>query len=158
MVNTITGRAKHLLRATLIMGAALLPLTSCAPTFSSHGYAPDEATLESLLIGVDTRETIGLAVGTPQFAGMEKDRVWYFSAIKTRNYLFYAPEITERRVIAISFAEDGTLMNVEEFGLEDGKVVALARRTTRTAVKSPGFIAQMLGNIGQIDLGRALGN
>ncbi|KPQ14077.1 MAG: hypothetical protein HLUCCO18_16175, partial [Rhodobacteraceae bacterium HLUCCO18] len=42
--------------------------------------------------------------------------------------------------------------NVERFGLEDGNVVALSRRVTDSNVQGIGFLRQLLGNLGRINL------
>ena len=59
-------------------------------------------------------------------------------------------KIIDRQLVAVSFDGDGTVSNVERFGLEDGRVIALNRRVTDVAVKSPGLIRQLLGSIGNI--------
>jgi hypothetical protein len=40
--------------------------------------------------------------------------------------------------------------NIERFGLEDGKVVPLARRITDTAVTDKSLLRQLFGNIGKL--------
>ncbi|MEM6596359.1 MAG: outer membrane protein assembly factor BamE, partial [Pseudomonadota bacterium] len=67
------------------------------------------------------------------------------------------PEEIERQVLAISFAEDGVVENIERFGLERGQVVVLSRRVTETTVRDVTFIRQIIRNFGRIDLGEALG-
>ena len=53
-------------------------------------------------------------------------------------------------MVAISFDSAGVVSNIERFGLEDGKVVPLARRITDTAVTDKSFLRQLFGNIGKL--------
>jgi len=61
-------------------------------------------------------------------------------------------------LLAISFDANGRVSNIEEFGLEDGRVVQLSRRVTTSSVREVTFFAQLLGNFGRINIGDALDN
>jgi hypothetical protein len=86
-----------------------------------------------------------------------RDEAWIYSAYRVRNYTYQAPQVVERDVVAISFDADGVVSNVERFGLEDGQLVQLSRRTTESSVRDLGFFRQLMRNLGRVDLG-ALGN
>ena len=73
-----------------------------------------------------------------------------FCRVRVREYTYRHPEIVDRQLVAISFDSDGFVSNIERFGLEDGRVIALNRRVTDVAVESPGLIRQLLGSIGNI--------
>jgi hypothetical protein len=62
----------------------------------------------------------------------------------------YAARETERQVVVITFAESGTVANIERFGLEDGQVVALSRRVTESNIEGVSFLGQLLGNFGRL--------
>ena len=64
----------------------------------------------------------------------------------------------ERQLLAISFDANGRVSNIEEFGLEDGRVVQLSRRVTTSSVREVTFFGQLLGNFGRINIGDALDN
>ncbi len=138
-------------KATRIMlVVATLAMTACSPVIRSHGYTPSRVDLDLLEIGVDTEETVAAAIGTPAFSGSADSRGWYFLSSTVREYTYKHPEITDRQLVAISFDDDGFVSNIERFGLEDGRVIALNRRVTDVAVESPGLIRQLLGSIGTI--------
>ena len=42
----------------------------------------------------------------------------------------------------------GVVRNIERYGLEDGRVVPLARRVTETASANNTFLRQLLNNLG----------
>ncbi|UWQ17104.1 outer membrane protein assembly factor BamE [Jannaschia sp. M317] len=131
-------------------------LTACAATFRDHGYVPSEADLQSLIVGVDTRDTVEASVGRPSATGVLRGDAWYFVQSRVRNFGWRAPQTIERELVAISFAPDGTVENIERFGLEDGKVVTLSRRITKTTIKEFGLIQQIVRNFGRINIGETL--
>lgn len=131
-------------------------LTTCGPTFRNHGYAPDDAALGAVVVGVDTRDSVEAAVGQPSTSGVLREDAWYYVEERRRQFGPRAPEPVSREVVAISFAGDGTVANVERFGLRDGRAVPLSRRITETSVRDFGLIQQLLRNFGRIDVGDAI--
>jgi outer membrane protein assembly factor BamE (lipoprotein component of BamABCDE complex) len=133
-------------------------LSACAATFTNHGFVPLEEELAQIVVGSDTRDTIAETIGPPTAAaGITRDEAWIYSAYRVRNYTYQAPEVIERDVVAISFDGGGVVSNVERFGLDDGQLVQLSRRTTESSVQNQGFFRQLMRNLGRLDLG-ALGN
>ncbi|UWQ20707.1 outer membrane protein assembly factor BamE [Jannaschia sp. W003] len=141
---------------TIAAALALAALAACAPTFRNHGYAPDPDQLARLRIGADTRETVEGAVGRPSAAGVLGADTWYYVEERRRQFGPSAPVPIRREVVAISFAPDGRLRNVERFGLEAGRVVPLSRRVTTSTIRDFGLLQQLLRNLGRVDVGEAL--
>lgn len=135
---------------------ALSLLGACAATFQNHGYVPPEEDLAAILPGVDTRDSVELAIGRPSATGVIRDEAWFYTAYRIRNFAYRAPEITERDIIAISFDEEGVVQNIERFGLEDGRVVQLSRRVTDSGIAEITILRQILQNFGRIDVGNIL--
>lgn len=131
-------------------------VAGCGAVYRNHGYVPEADELQALLVGVDSRDTVEAAVGRPSTTGVLGTDAWYYVRSRTRQFGPRAPRTIEREVVAISFAEDGTMTNIERFGLEDGRVVPLSRRVTETSIRDVGFIAQLLRNVGRINIGEAL--
>ncbi|MEM9349415.1 MAG: outer membrane protein assembly factor BamE [Pseudomonadota bacterium] len=142
-------------RATLI--CATLALGACAATFRDHGYAPTDAELQEIIVGVDTRATVEDVVGRPSTSGVLTESAYYYLFDRRRQFAYQAPEVVDRQLVAISFDNDGVVSNIERFTLEDGRVVPLSRRVTDSAVRDTTFIRQLLGNVGRFDPGRILG-
>lgn len=127
-----------------------LALVACTPVYRNHGYAPTEIELSAVEVGRDTRETVEKAIGRPSASGLLNDNQWFYVQSRYRQRGPRAPEEIERQVVVITFAEAGTVSNVERFGLEDGNVVALSRRVTETNIQGVSFIKQILGNFGRL--------
>lgn len=149
------AKARSGLRMALA-GVALLALGACTEVIRNHGYSPSDEDLAAVTVGKDTRETVGVKVGRPSAGGMMADGGWYYVQSRFSHRGARAPLETDRQVLAISFDKAGRVSNIERFGLEDGKVVALSRRVTETNIQGLSFIGQMLGNLGRINPGQFL--
>ena len=141
-------------RAALAL--ALMVLVACTPVYRNHGYVPSEEELARVEVGVDTRETVAVAVGRPSAAGLLNDLGWYYVQSRYKQRGLLPPLEEDRQVVAISFTEDGTVENIERFGLAEGRVVPISRRVTKSNVKSASVIRQLLGNIGGLNVGGLL--
>lgn len=138
--------------------AVLMLSTGCTATYRNHGYIPLEEDLSAINVGVDTRETVSRAVGTPTSGGIFNESGYYYVASRFRHFAFLEPDEISREVLAISFNEAGTVSNIERFGLEDGQVVALSRRVTDTNIQDFSFINQLLGSIGNFNAATLFGD
>lgn len=123
----------------------------CSDELRRHGYAPSAEQLAEITVGVDTRETVADTIGTPGASGVLDETGYYYVAQAVTQYGIGEPEVVDREVVAISFDETGVVRNIERFGLEEGNVVALARRTTEDNTRGVGFLRQLLGNIGRVN-------
>ena len=137
------------LRAVLAV-VILASAAACTPILRDHGFAPTDAELSTLEIGKDTRETVTEKVGRPTAEGLLEDSGWFYVQSRWEQIGPRAPVEVERQVVVISFNAGGTVSNVERFGLEDGRVVALSRRVTDSNVQGVTLISQLLGNFGRL--------
>jgi hypothetical protein len=64
--------------------------------------------------------------------------------------------VVDRELVAISFDSGGVVRNIERFGLQDGRVIALERRVTESGINSESFLRQLLGNVGTPNAGQLL--
>ncbi len=143
-----------------LAGAVLMALLlqACSAQFRNHGYVPPESALSALTLGVDTRDSVIAAVGRPTTTGVVGDNTLYYVQSRFRTFAYQAPEEIDREVLALSFAPNGTLGNIERFGLEDGRVVQLSGRRTAEIFADRTFLNQLLGNVGRFDAGTLLGD
>ncbi|RVV98913.1 outer membrane protein assembly factor BamE [Mesobaculum littorinae] len=129
---------------------ALSAAAACTPVFRNHGYVPTEQDLSQIEVGRSTRETVADTVGRPGSVGVLDAGGWYYVQSRFRHYGYRAPQEIDREIVAISFNDAGVVENVERFGLEDGRVVALSRRVTDSNIKGITFLRQLFGNLGRI--------
>lgn len=148
------GMGKVLGRAAF--GLVLIAVVACSPVYRNHGYVPNEEELAMVEVGVDTRETVAVAVGRPSAAGLLNDLGWFYVQSRYKNRGLLPPLEEDRQVLAISFTEAGVVENIERFGLADGRVVPISRRVTESNVKGASVIRRLFGNIGGLNVGGLL--
>jgi outer membrane protein assembly factor BamE (lipoprotein component of BamABCDE complex) len=149
-VTTRSGRVA----LGLVLG---LTLGACSATYRNHGYVPLAEDLDEIVVGVSTQSDVEATVGRPTTGGVMRDDSWYYVQSRIRQFGPARPEVIDRELVAVSFAgEDGTVTNIERFGLRDGRPVALSRRVTKTTIREFGLIQQLLRNFGRIDVGEAI--
>jgi outer membrane protein assembly factor BamE (lipoprotein component of BamABCDE complex) len=136
--------------ASIVAALTIAFLGACTPIVRNHGYVPLEEDLALLTVGVDTRETVAATVGAPGASGVIDSGGYYYVRSRWETVAWRAPKEVERQLVAVSFDEDGVVENIERFGLEDGRVVPLSRRVTRTTIRNISFIRQLLGSFGRL--------
>ncbi|MEM7440743.1 MAG: outer membrane protein assembly factor BamE [Pseudomonadota bacterium] len=147
------GRTIYMKIKLAMASAALVVLTACASTYTSHGYVPSDTELQNVLVGVDTRETVQEVVGIPSSTGVLADGAWYYISSRIEYYAYRKPEIIERQIVAISFDKNDVVQNVERFGLKDGRVIQFSRRVTTASVAGTSFWRQLVNSIGNFTPG-----
>lgn len=144
-------------RSARVLGARVLTVTvllalaaGCAREIDVHGYAPAPAEVAEIQVGQDTRSSVRQKIGRPSVTGVFTPDSWYYVSTEIENYLFYEPKVASRRVVAVTFDQNDLVASVNEYGMEDGRVVDLATRTTPTLGRELTILQQILGNIGVI--------
>ncbi len=140
------GRGRQMMLAATVAVA----IAACTPIYRNHGYVPSDQELAEVAVGESTREDVALLLGRPSASGLLNDVGWYYVQSRWKQVGPKAPQEIDRQVVAITFDEGGTVSNVERFGLEDGRVVALSRRVTETNIKGLGLIQQLLSSFGRL--------
>ncbi len=131
-----------------VVAVALLSVTACSSIERKHGYLPPPEDLEQIIVGVDTRDSVAVSVGRPAVSGILSESGWYYVESRFSAYGIRKRTEVDRQVVAITFDEDGVVENIERFGLEDGRVVALSRRVTDSNIRGVSFLEQLFGSIG----------
>ena len=131
--------------------------SGCTTLEQNHGYAPEQALLDEIVVGRDTKETVNRILGLPGTRGIVDDRGWYYVKSDYETYLWRAPKEVNREVVAVTFSENGQVENIERFGLENGQVVRLTRRVTTSNTEGIGFLRQLFSNLGNFNPGALLG-
>lgn len=140
----------------VMLACALTALGACSATFQNHGFVPPEDELQTILPGVDTRDSLALSLGEPSASGVIRNDAWFYTQYRVRSFAYQAPQVIERDIVAITFDEDGVVRNIERFGLEDGQIVQLSRRVTDGGIGEVTVLTQILRNFGRLDVGRIL--
>lgn len=136
----------------------LVLLGACTAQYQTHGYMPPEEDLQQIVPGVDTRASVEDLVGVPTTSGVTRDSGFYYIETEMKRFAWQAPEVVDRRVLAITFGEGEVVDNIVTYGLEDGRVVPIQKRVTVSGDGEIGFIRRLFGNIGGLSLDNLLDN
>jgi outer membrane protein assembly factor BamE (lipoprotein component of BamABCDE complex) len=138
------------LRRVAVAGLLCLALGACVASYRNHGYMPPPEDLAEIAIGVDTRDSVAEAVGSPTSAGLLNDSGYYYVRSRMRSFAYRAPQEIDREVLAITFDNRGVVRNIERFGMEEGRIVTLERRVTESSIVDRTFLRQLLGSLGRL--------
>jgi outer membrane protein assembly factor BamE (lipoprotein component of BamABCDE complex) len=119
---------------------------------------PPEEDLQQIVPGVDTRASVEELVGVPNASGVLNESGFYYIKSDVRHFGWQKPKVVDRQIVAITFSEGGIVENITSYGLEDGKVVPLNRRVTKSVDSNIGFIRKLFGNLGGLNASQILGN
>ncbi len=125
-------------------------ISGCSAEIKNHGYAPDDELLAGISAGQDTRGSVRRKIGRPSSTGVFTDTGWYYVSTTVEHYMYNAPKVSERRVVAIQFGANDVVADVSVYGVEDGRIIDLQTRTTPTHGRKLTILQQLLGNLGSL--------
>ncbi|WP_420411067.1 outer membrane protein assembly factor BamE [Roseibium sp.] len=131
---------------------ATLPLGGCFTSTYTHGHVITSNMMSQVQVG-SSREQVELVLGSPSTTSSLDGDAYYYISQKTATTAFLAPDIVEQRVVAVYFDEDGYVRDMGNYSLEDGKIVDIVTRETRTGGKDYGFLSQILKGAANPGLG-----
>ncbi len=132
------------------VAAVLILIAGCAPTLRTHGYVPVQSDLDLILVGADSKASVEDTIGRAADTGTFDSDAWYYVETIVKEFMFFAPEVTERRVMEFEFDRNDTLTAINEYGLEDGRVINLQTRVTPTDGRRTSVLRRLFSNIGAI--------
>ncbi len=136
---------------TLVSGLALSGCNT-AETFKlsetiTQGYVEDQNALDLVPIG-SSREQVLLALGSPSTtATFDTEAFYYISQKRKRGAAFMKAKLVEQKVLAVYFGPDGTVINIANYGMKDGRVFDFIKRVTPTGGKDVTFLSQVIGGL-----------
>lgn len=142
-----TGR--HLRLGAAVLVVSTFALTGCSTTeVFNQGYVVDQTALELTPVG-SSREQVLLSLGTPSTTATFDNEVFYYvSQKRVRAAMFMKPKLVEQSVLAVYFDEEGTVKQIANYTLQDGRVFDMISRTTPTGGLDQSFLAQVLSGAG----------
>lgn len=133
------------------VAALLMALAGGCTSIKDHrGYIVDQALFDSVLPGVDNKQSIERALGRPTFASQFGDPTWYYVAIDTRQSPFQAPETHDQTVLRVRFDQAGNVVGVDRAGMEKVVEIDPSGDKTPTLGRERGLLEDIFGNIGSM--------
>lgn len=124
---------------------------SCSPIVDNRGHNPEHADFDQIEVGKTTSEEVRSLLGSPTTTSNYGEKIWYYISTRRETKAFFAPEVTEQKVIAISFDTDGAVKAIDKYSKKDGKQVALVEKETPAEGRKLGVVEQLLGNFGKFN-------
>ncbi|PTV97115.1 Beta-barrel assembly machine subunit BamE [Rhodobacter aestuarii] len=148
--------AKKIALSIALVG--MLAAASCTAIYRNHGYVPNEEDLAQIEVGKSNQQDVAYVIGRPASKGLLQGAGWFYVGSRWKHYGARAPQEVEREVVAVSFDDKGVVSNIERFGLEDGEVVVLSRRVTKSSIKGISVVRELLGSLGRVSAGQIVGD
>lgn len=136
-----------------LCGLALSGCKSTADVLSTsqtyhQGYVVDKETLALAPVG-SSREQVLLSLGTPSTTATFDNEVFYYiSQTRTRAMAFMKPKLIDQSILAVYFDKDGTVSQLANYTMQDGKLFDTISRTTPTGGQEMTFLGQLLSGNG----------
>ena len=127
-----------------------------------HGYLATEDKPQEVEAGSDTKASVLARLGNPSVRGtfdeeLETD-TWYYMTTVRQRFAYLRPLNEDRTITAVSFNDDGQVVKVAEYGLEDGRYVNYVDRKTPTRGRELSALEQIFGTIGRLPTDRIGGD
>jgi len=141
------------MRHFAIACALAVGISACAAVENNRGYIPDMEAISSIMVGMDTKDTVSMKLGNPSTQATFGNDTWYYISAHVEQNAFFAPRATERNILAVEFAGDGKVTDVHKYTLADGRVVDFQTRETPSRGRELTLLQQFFnavpGNIGR---------
>ena len=134
----------------LVLAAVVLAASGCAETIVKHGHQFRETDIQQITTGM-TQDQVKLTLGTPTTtSAIVTGNTYYYIASTEAEKSFLSPRETDRQVVAIYFNQGGTVDQVANYGLKDGKVFDfISRQTPAPGAKDEGLLKSLFRNLGK---------
>ena len=151
-LRAVRGRSSPRRRAGLVLAALLLSgaAAGCSTSITKHGTQLTEQDVTQVQAGM-SQDQVRQVLGSPAtVAAMGRGNAYYYISSTMQQTAFFKPTEVDRQVIAVYFAQTGSVERVANYGMKDGKVFDFISRTTPSANSNDqSIVQQMFRNLGQ---------
>lgn len=128
-------------------------VSSCTNNITKHGYIFDNDDLKMVRNGVTDKQTLLNIMGSPTIIsdvdyGKE---AWIYYSEEVEDFLFFKPEIVDRRIMLVEFDKEGYISNLQNLSeLDEIKNFKFASDYTAVDNHGSGFFKSLFSNVGQV--------
>jgi outer membrane protein assembly factor BamE (lipoprotein component of BamABCDE complex) len=130
------------------IAVAGLGLASCAPTVTRHGHHFQDNDIQQVQTGMSSGQVMGLLGSPTTTATASGTQTLYYISSTEKQTAFFAPEETERKVLAVYLNPLGAVERVSQYGLKDGKVINFSANQTPNSARDENVIKQLFRKLG----------
>ncbi len=151
------ARAARALPPALVLVSLLLGACSFfqAPVVQ-RGNRVTADQLREITPGVQTKNDVRAALGSPTQTGMFGDDEWYYISSTTRQRPARQSAVSDRQTVVVEFDRAGVVRRVRTLGEDDAREVEMVSRETPVPGNERTFLQALFGNVGRFGAG-ALG-
>jgi len=144
-----SARGSLLATTSAVLLAALVG-AGCSTTVTKHGTQLTEQDVQQVATGM-TQDQVRQVLGSPAtVAAVGRGDAYYYISSTMHQTAFFKPSEVDRQVIAVYFAQSGTVERVANYGIKDGKVFDFVSRSTPSAnTNDQSIVQQLFRNLGQ---------
>lgn len=133
-------------RRKLVLGlscAAALLLAGCGEQ-TTKGHVFDEELIAKIKPGMDGQQVLQ-TIGTPSTVSTVGNQTWYYISQDThQRFRFMNPTVVNQRVLAINFSKNLKVTDVNNYGMQDGKIFDFSKDETPTGGAELSVVRQLL--------------
>ena len=127
----------------LLMGAcSLMPVNVI-------GDIPQEVRISAIKIGKHNREDVQRLLGSPMHATLFEEESWIWVESQEQMRAFLPPKEIERKVVIVTFDENGVAKRVARLDITDSIKVAYDSEETPSHGKDLNVFEELMGNFGR---------
>lgn len=135
---------------TALCATILLSASACTPVTAQRGNLLQNYQIEEVKAGEHTRSDVLRLLGSPTTQSTFNTDVWYYIGQETEKHGILDSEVTEERVVAVTFDKDGVVQTIQDMNNERNNI-PYARTKTPTHGNELTFSQQLLGNLGRFN-------
>jgi outer membrane protein assembly factor BamE (lipoprotein component of BamABCDE complex) len=143
-------REKTIWRLSLaaLMLSLIAALAGCSATTIKHGHHLNDQDLQQVQPGM-SEDSVRMALGTPDTtSALPGGNAFYYISSVKKESAFFKPEEVDRKVVAVYFNQVGSVTQVANYGMKDGRVFDYAKGETPAYLRDKGFIARFFRGVG----------
>ena len=133
---------------TAAVAMTLTLMAGCAATTIKHGHHFNDNDLQQIQPGM-SQDAVRSALGTPDTtSAVQSGNAFYYISSTRKEVAFYKPEEVDRRVVAVYFNRTGSVDQVANYGMKDGRVLDYVSHETAAHMRDRNFISRFFRGVG----------
>ena len=131
---------------------AATALTGCAVAREQNrGDQLEADRVDRIVPGMHGKSDVAAILGSPSTIAPFDGDAWYYISSRTETIAFLPTEEMERQIVIVRFNGQGTVSEVDTFGMERGEDVAFSDRVTPTFGTDLNAMEQLVSNLGRFN-------
>lgn len=135
-----------------VIGAALLllasPLVGCVVQEERRGHLFVASDLQQIQPGM-TQDQVRGVLGTPDTTSTVGNQAFYYISSTAKGAAFLEATEVDRQILAVYFTPAGTVQQMANYSMKDGKVIDIIGRETQSAQGDRSLIEKLFKGVGK---------